>query len=141
MSYPEWEVINEDGTQKQEDTYPVTLVLSTKKPVKVSTFGILRPNSPVQWLFASAVPVLDSEGGISQVVLTFMDITKRIQAEKALKALASNFSALYGEELFFNVSRHLATTLDIDYAFIGELNESEDGVIVIAGLTHNGDLI
>ncbi len=61
------------------------------------------------------------------------DITERKKAEEALQSLATTFSAITGEEFFNKVSANLATTIDMDYAFIGELIEKEDKVKVLGG--------
>lgn len=61
------------------------------------------------------------------------DITERKRAEDALQSLATTFSTITGEEFFNKVSAHLATTLDMDYAFVGELIEKEDKVKVLGG--------
>jgi PAS domain S-box-containing protein len=52
----------------------------------------------------------------------------------ALKKLASTFSCLTSEEYFVNVSRHLARSLKVAYAFIGELLPGFDRVRVLGGV-------
>jgi len=64
---------------------------------------------------------------------TVRDITKRKQAENALHALSTTFSAVSGEAFFSNVVTHLATTLGMDYAIIGELIGAGDRINVVGG--------
>jgi len=67
------------------------------------------------------------------VYATARDITERKKAEEALKALATTFSAYTGGKLFEDISNHIATALNIDYAFIGELVGGKDRVKVLGG--------
>ena len=75
----------------------------------------------------------DKDGQISGVNGIARDITERKKAKEALKALATTFSARTGEKLFEDISNHIATALNIDYAFIGELVEGKDRVKVLGG--------
>ncbi len=67
------------------------------------------------------------------IMIIMRDIAKRKKAEDALKALTQTFVAHTGKELFNRVSGHLTKTLNIDYAFVGELLEEGDRVKVIGG--------
>ncbi|MCH7974089.1 MAG: PAS domain S-box protein, partial [Bacteroidetes bacterium] len=55
-------------------------------------------------------------------------------AEIALKSITTQFSAVSGLEFFEKVCRHLTETLQMDYAFVGELSADEDKAKVIAGV-------
>ncbi|NOY58005.1 MAG: PAS domain S-box protein, partial [Calditrichaeota bacterium] len=61
------------------------------------------------------------------------DITERKQLESALNSLATSFAKLSGKKLYKAVSNHLAKTLNMDYAFIGELSEDINKVQVLGG--------
>lgn len=65
---------------------------------------------------------------------------ERQKGERALKALASTFTALTGDELFENVSRHLVESLNVDYAFVGELSDDSRRVRVVGGFGKNQKL-
>jgi PAS domain S-box-containing protein len=72
--------------------------------------------------------------GENRILSFHIDITSQKKAEGALQALATTFSAVSGTEFLLQVSQHIAITLGVDYAFIGELIPSEDSVQVVAGL-------
>lgn len=61
------------------------------------------------------------------------EIKKRELAENALRSIATEFSALTGQEFFEKVCQHLTKTLNIDYAFIGEHIAENNRVLVKAG--------
>ena len=79
---PEWNVIHEDGSLFPGQTHPVPQSIKTKKPVIDVVMGVYRPETNNRvWLLVSAVPQLNSDGNIKQVVCTFIDISKRKRAE------------------------------------------------------------
>ncbi|MHC4563129.1 MAG: PAS domain S-box protein [Planctomycetota bacterium] len=56
-----------------------------------------------------------------EVVAVYDDVTERKQAEQAVQAIVEGTAAATGEELFRSLVSHLAATLDVRYALIGEL--------------------
>jgi PAS domain S-box-containing protein len=82
---PSWNVIHEDGTPFPGSTHPVPRAIATKKAVRNEVMGVYRPNTNDRvWIHVDAEPVIDSEGNVSQVVCTFVDITIRKKAEEEL---------------------------------------------------------
>jgi PAS domain S-box-containing protein len=79
------------------------------------------------------VPLNDNNGSVIGAIGVAMDVTERIKAQEALKSLATTFSARTGQEFFETVSEHLATALNVDYAFVGEFLKDEDKVRVAGG--------
>lgn len=62
------------------------------------------------------------------------EIVKREIAENALRSVATEFSAISGQEFFEKVCLHLTKTLNIDYAFVGELSSDGNSVLVKTGI-------
>jgi len=82
---PEWNVIHEDGSPFPGQTHPVPQSIETKKPVTDVVMGVYRPETRDRvWLLVSAVPQLNSDGTVNQVVCTFIDISRRKRAELEL---------------------------------------------------------
>jgi len=80
-----WRFLRADGTPMPEEEYPVCQVLSTGHPLRDFLLGIVRPDSEnVTWVLIHAVPDLDPDGGILQVIVTFMDVSERRQLEERL---------------------------------------------------------
>jgi PAS domain S-box-containing protein len=81
-----WCFLGEDGTPMAVEDYPVNQVFATGQPVRELVVGIPRgEEDEIKWALIDADPVFDEAGEINQVIVTFMDITSRKQAEEALK--------------------------------------------------------
>jgi PAS domain S-box-containing protein len=83
---PEWKFLNSDNKKLPLDQYPVNQVLNTRQVLRDQILGIYRPDTADSvWVIVNADPVFNEEKEIKHVVVTFMDITDRMQAEEALK--------------------------------------------------------
>lgn len=82
---PDWNVIHEDGSPFPGETHPVPQAIGTRQPLRGVVMGVYRPQHQDRvWLSVSAVPRLDMDGQVRQVVCSFDDITARKKAEWAL---------------------------------------------------------
>jgi len=87
---PEWNVIHEDGSPFPGHTHPVPQAIETKKAVIDVVMGVYRTETRDRvWLLVRAIPKLNSDGTVNQVVCTFTDITERKYAEDQLKLLST----------------------------------------------------
>jgi PAS domain S-box-containing protein len=92
---PDWRFFRDDGTAMPPDEYPVNRVLTTKKPIRNTVAGVHRTGAVGDvWVLVSADPVLDEQGGLSEVIVTFIDITERKQAEDKLRRLNRELRAI-----------------------------------------------
>ncbi len=82
---PDWNVIHEDGSDFPGNTHPVPTAIALKKEVKSIIMGVYRPSGDRVWLLVDAIPQLNRDGDIWQVICTFIDISKRVKAEQALR--------------------------------------------------------
>ncbi|MBU0516906.1 MAG: PAS domain S-box protein, partial [Proteobacteria bacterium] len=95
---PEWRFTREDGTPLRIDEYPVNRVLAKSGPLRDYVGGIVRPdNQETTWVTLNADPIFDDQGNISQVIVTFMDITDRKKAEDELRVEKERFQVLNDE--------------------------------------------
>ncbi len=98
---PGWCFVREDGTAMPVDEYPIARVLATRRPVVNVVAGIRRPaTDDMAWVLVSGSPVFGEYGHLLQVVVTFIDISRRKEAEEALRksqaklAVASRLAAM-----------------------------------------------
>ena len=77
--------LREDGSLCPVEEYPVSRCLQTLQTQPPMTIGVKHPNGQIAWAVYSATPVFDPfTGAGTGVVVTFLDITQRKEAEKAL---------------------------------------------------------
>jgi PAS domain S-box-containing protein len=82
---PEWHFLREDGSILPITEYPVSLVLSTGQPLRGYLVGVKRPGvENAIWVLVNALPEHDAAGAISQIIVSFIDVTQRKQVEEAL---------------------------------------------------------
>ncbi|MBU8902553.1 MAG: PAS domain S-box protein, partial [Victivallales bacterium] len=93
-----WNFIHEDGSKAHIDKYPINQVLSTLQPLTGYTIGINRAKDDLVWVLVNAFPEFDLKQQLTQVVVTFTDITKikqaKILVEKQQKELAVTLNSI-----------------------------------------------
>ncbi|MBZ0306895.1 MAG: PAS domain S-box protein, partial [Anaerolineae bacterium] len=82
-----WRFLREDGSVMPVSEYPVSLVLSSRQPLRGYISGINHPNGKV-WTLVNAEPEFTDSGDISQVIVSFIDITEKKRAEELLRKLS-----------------------------------------------------
>ncbi len=85
---PVWHFLREDGSIMPVEEYPVNRVLTTRQPIVNYLVGVKRSDleRPL-WALVNGRPEFDSSGDIRQVVVTFVDISRRVEAQQALNKL------------------------------------------------------
>jgi len=92
---PDWNVIHEDGSPFPGETHPVPQAIATGLPVREVIMGVYNPiTNKRAWLLVDAIPHLNADGNTSQVVCSFVDISKRKQAEEELKQSEERYRSL-----------------------------------------------
>jgi len=120
---PDWNVIHEDGTPFPGAEHPVPQAIATLQPVRNIVMGVYRPLTMDRaWLLVDAIPQLNTDGTIRQVVCTFIDITERKQLEDTQAFLLHSGYINSTENFFDQVARFLADKLNMDYVCIDKLS-------------------
>jgi diguanylate cyclase (GGDEF)-like protein/PAS domain S-box-containing protein len=95
---PAWKFVDEMNTPLPIEDYPVNRILTCKEPIQNQVLGIHRPvKNDIIWVTVNGFPMFDSTGGISEIVISFIDITDRKLAELELKKRHDNLEELVEE--------------------------------------------
>lgn len=91
---PAWSFIKEDKSPLPLEEYPVNILLSPQNTLKNKILGVNRPASDqIIWLEVNGFTVLNPKGEISEIVISFIDISERKHAQDALLESKNLFSA------------------------------------------------
>ncbi|HSQ46800.1 MAG TPA: PAS domain S-box protein [Lutibacter sp.] len=84
---PNWNFINENYIPLPIEEYPVNKIASSRKLIKDFILGVKKPaTGNIVWVSVNGFPVLNNKGEISEIVISFIDITCRKQSEQSLRA-------------------------------------------------------
>jgi PAS domain S-box-containing protein len=120
---PGWRFVHEDGTTMPPDEYPVARVVRSGEPLVNQVLGIDRPRDGSRvWVLVSAYPAFHGDGALQHVVVTFIDISRRKEAETHL--------------------RHAEEALRAETALLGEtLKASPTGFAVLRGRAFRYEMV
>jgi PAS domain S-box-containing protein len=89
---PAWDILHEDGSPFPDYTLPVPQAIVTRRSVQNVIMNVARPAKQDRvWLIVTATPQLDTDGSVLQVICSFIDITRRKEAEQRLKQSETYF--------------------------------------------------
>lgn len=86
---PIWQLVRDDGTVMPLAEYPVNHVLATQRPIHNRIVGVQHHHQARRWVLMTAFPEFDGDHQLTQVVVTFIDITRLKQAEADLRSLTA----------------------------------------------------
>lgn len=91
---------------------------------------LVTPNGTV-WIQIVSHPKVEKEEVIYNGIIT--NITQRKKAEIALKNLATNYASLSGKPFYEAVCGHIASLLNLDYVFVGQILHATNEVNILGG--------
>jgi PAS domain S-box-containing protein len=82
---PAWRFLRADGSLMPLAEYPVSRALSERRLILDMMVGVQgRDRGAIIWTLVNASPQIDEHGEITEVIVTFVDITERKKAEKKI---------------------------------------------------------
>jgi signal transduction histidine kinase len=129
---PRWKFLLTNNEPLPIEEYPVNKVASTKKPINNLVLGVFRPETQdIVWLIVNGFPVFDEHGEISEILISFIDITERQKSSNKVLKL-NNELELKNEELeqlIYVASHDLRSPLVNIQGFNSELKQSVNTII------------
>ncbi len=127
---PHWEFINTDGKKLPFKMYPVNQVLTHHRELRDFTLGICHPDrEKIVWVLVNAKPEFNAKADIEHIVVTFMDITERMNAEHKLKESEERYKTLF-DNINNGVAVYKAVNDGEDFVFtdFNKAGELIDGI-------------
>ena len=92
----QWKFIREDRSEMPLEEYPISLIISKKQELCNYTVGVKHPReNTLTWVIVNGFPVLDANGELRQVVISFIDITKERNIEEQLRNSEKKYRKLF----------------------------------------------
>ena len=92
--HPETRIVRDDGTPCVGPALPISQTLATGAAQGPLTLGKLGPSPRTSWAVYRTTPTRDAAGKLTGVIVTFLDITERKQAEDELRRSEAKWRSL-----------------------------------------------
>ncbi len=134
---PDWRFVDEGGNALPLDDYPVNRIVNTKQPFRNHIIGVKQPHkNDIVWLLINGLPILNSQGEITEILISFIDITELKSISEVQEFLIHCGHSSSGEEFFESLAKFLSQHLSMSYVCIDRLEG--DGLTAQTLAIYNG---
>lgn len=92
---PAWMFVDEDEKPLPVEEYPINLILANKQPIADKLMGVIQSaDRNLVWVKINGTPLFDRFGEISEVVVSFIEVTELIQSHKEMAQSEERFRLL-----------------------------------------------
>ncbi|MEQ1439540.1 diguanylate cyclase [Fontimonas sp. SYSU GA230001] len=127
---PAWHFVREDESPMPVEEYPVSRAIHSRAALHDYVVGVrIAPTEPTRWVLTNAIPDIDAHGRITQVVVSFIDISDRKRHTDELQQLAVT-DTLTG----LATRRHFVATAELEFA--RSRRNRNDLAVLILDLDH-----
>lgn len=87
-----WSFVSRDGSLMPQSAYPVNRAVAERTVIHGMVFGYRRSNEDkLVWGLCSAFPIMDDTGEVTEVLTSFTEITKLVEAEEQAEIFRERF--------------------------------------------------
>jgi len=83
-----------DGTPMSAEEWPSSIIFRTGQPLHNYIAGYNNPDGSYRWIQFDGVPICGVDGTITHVVVSFIDVTERVQAERRARESEARLQAI-----------------------------------------------
>jgi diguanylate cyclase (GGDEF)-like protein/PAS domain S-box-containing protein len=87
-------VVRLDGTPLPTDEWVSSIIFRTGQPMCNQVIGYRNPDGSCRWIQCDGVPVYAENDTVTHVVVTFIDVTERVQAERRARESEARLQAI-----------------------------------------------
>lgn len=148
-----WKFVDKDGIPLPVNDYPANRIVASKKPFSNVLFGVVQPGKDnIVWLIVNGFPVFNDNGEMTEVLISFIDITEKKLADEALRLknlvfdtsiAANSISGTDGivteaNDAFLRLWGYSAKVEVTGKSITNFLYDSNEGIAIITALVEKG---